>query len=400
MGSLCATAVCNEDQQQQETIEREEGFLYKPGPEFEPPMLVTKVEQPPVSAATAAPTPEPFKPTPQPAEARTPAANTADVSAPPTWDAAAAEAPEGSEVTDTEAPPEIDFRPGSQEENAERQKQRKKRIEVANGNYQLRNNWTRPKNLYVPFQQCQNAEVTPQAEPSRVTFSSWCTADALLHFARSTDPVQHRVCALNFANGERVGGGYKTGALAQEEDLCRRLPNLYNALNNAKREGCYPFGPCTCTSADDPQKYSDVLYTSGLVVARLSEEQDFKLLDSAGQARNVALVSAAAPNINFAKEVYDLELMYNTVRAIFVAPLMAKPETDVLILGAWGCGAFGGNPADISGLFARALTSTDLGRLYAEVHFAIPRCDAGDRNGDIFRETLQKHNIAFTELAP
>jgi hypothetical protein len=33
-----------------------------------------------------------------------------------------------------------------------------------------------------------------------------------------------------------------------------------------------------------------------------------------------------APNINFAKEVYDLRLMRNTVEAIFIAPKLQRPR--------------------------------------------------------------------------
>jgi len=277
---------------------------------------------------------------------------------------------------------------------------RRQRIEVAEENYAMRNAWGPvPRTIYVTHSECEKAEVQRAGkEPTVVSFADWSTADALMYFSHQTEPSLRRVCGLNFANGARVGGGYKTGAAAQEEDLCRRLPNLYTTLNNAKRDGYYPFGPSTCYSPDEPAKYSDVLFTPRLVVARLGEEQGYQLLPAEEQAKNVSLVTAAAPNVNFAKEVYDLTFMYNTVRSIFVAPLMAQPQTAVLVLGAWGCGAFGGDPKDVSELFAQALASEDLGQLYKEVHFAIPESDRSDSNAAVFRETFRRREIAFREL--
>lgn len=68
------------------------------------------------------------------------------------------------------------------------------------------------------------------------------------------------------------------------------------------------------------------------------------------------------------------------------------PELDTLILGAWGCGAFGCNPQHVSDLFARAVVNEGLGNLYKEIHFAIP----ADANGTAFRETFAK--VPFKEL--
>lgn len=216
--------------------------------------------------------------------------------------------------------------------------QRNMRREIAEANYALRKHWNIPKTVFLSYQDCEQAKVEKLSSGTKVSFSGKSTADAMLYFAR--DPT-NRICGLNFANGSRVGGGYKTGARAQEEDLCRRIPNLYTTLFNASKDGMYPFGPCTCTSPSDPAKYSDVLYTPDVVVARFGEDDMYQFLPTSQQAK-VSILTAAAPNVNFASEVYDINLMYKTIKAIFIGPKYIDPHTTILVLGAWGCGAFGG----------------------------------------------------------
>lgn len=277
------------------------------------------------------------------------------------------------------------------------QMQRRFRTQIAEDNYRQRNMWGRvPETVYTSFANCLEALPTVRRTPhaGRVTFSTWSTADAVLQL---TQRGRQKLCCLNFANGVQVGGGYKTGALAQEEDLCRRIPTLYTSLYRAKEKDLYPFGPSTCQSKEEPSKYSDVLYTPGLIVARRSEEEEFRLLPKDQQAK-ASMVTAAAPNVK-ANELYDLDLMYNTVKAIFVAPKIREPEVDTLILGAWGCGAFGCNPKDVSTLFAKALLQDGLGQLYNEVHFAIPKFDAAKTgNFEAFRDTLLELQVQIQDI--
>jgi len=96
------------------------------------------------------------------------------------------------------------------------------------------------------------------------------------------------------------------------------------------------------------------------------------------------MVAAAAPNIRFAKEISDKSLIYSTMETIFKAPFVWLPETNVLILGAWGCGAFGGDPREIAELFVKVLMTEDFGKLYKEIHFAIPP----GPNHDAFSQVL------------
>mmetsp|Transcript_20667 Transcript_20667/g.36816 ORF Transcript_20667/g.36816 Transcript_20667/m.36816 type:complete len:468 (+) Transcript_20667:104-1507(+) len=262
--------------------------------------------------------------------------------------------------------------------------------QVAESNYVMRSNWKIPRTISVSVQKCSTNRVRGKGKDPKVSFSYLDTADAVRRLA--AQDRRRRICALNFANGEHVGGGYKNGSQAQEEDLCRRIPSLYTSLNNAKRDGLYPFGPCTCFDPKLPAKYSEVLYTKGCVIARGSEADGFALLRPDEQVM-LSLVTAAAPNINFAKEIYDLNLMHETIKSVFIAPLLEEPQINTLVLGAWGCGAFGGDPEQISELFMRALTD-GLGRLYNEVHFAVPE----GRNADVFRAALDRNKITVVDV--
>ena len=48
-----------------------------------------------------------------------------------------------------------------------------------------------------------------------------------------------------------------------------------------------------------------------------------------------------------------------------------------LVLGAWGCGAFGNKPQDVAGYFRQVLIDEGHGYLFDEVRFAI----YGSENG-------------------
>ncbi|CAJ1446291.1 unnamed protein product [Effrenium voratum] len=167
------------------------------------------------------------------------------------------------------------------------------------------------------------------------------------------------------------------------------MPLLYSSLINAQKSGLYPFGPPTCKSPDKPEKFCDVLYTSSLVIGRGGLEDGFRILGRDEQV-TVSMVAAAAPNIKFDKDVNDEKLVYRTMETIFMAPHVAEKGITTLVLGAWGCGAFGGDPVQIAGLFVQALLKDGLGQGYKEIHFAIPQFSPDDQNYDMFREVFKR----------
>mmetsp|Transcript_3442 Transcript_3442/g.7699 ORF Transcript_3442/g.7699 Transcript_3442/m.7699 type:complete len:439 (-) Transcript_3442:87-1403(-) len=284
------------------------------------------------------------------------------------------------------------------------------RTSIAEDNYRRRCEWEIPRTVYVSAHECQAPPIQrsrthkglfccgkqPPAVQPHISFSSLTTADAAQQLAMRYGCDPGTIAVLNFANGspQSVGGGYKRGAQAQEEDLCRRMPNLYTSLLQAQRSGHYPFGPQTYQGDGRMSRYADVLVTPNACLARGSEGEKFVLLANKEQLY-ITVVSAAAPNISFSSDIVDRDFLLKAVTSIFVGAKKVVPSLRVLVLGAWGCGAFGGDPKLISEVFCEAMVQHRLWELYDEVHFAIP--GANSRNAHQFRETFKQARVPFSE---
>jgi uncharacterized protein (TIGR02452 family) len=190
------------------------------------------------------------------------------------------------------------------------------------------------------------------------------------------------IVVMNFANREYPGGGYTNGEIAQEEECCRCFPTLYESLssltmidNNLKtQKSAYPFHP------------TDVIVTPNVKLMRLGST-GYQMLNDKNMI-NAYIVTAAAPNLRVEK--FNKKTIALTLRTTFLAPIktfeLNTPENNCLILGAWGCGAFRGNPIVMSKLIKTAVEI--YGGYYGKIIFAIP--DAQSSNYCEFVRTFLK----------
>lgn len=163
-----------------------------------------------------------------------------------------------------------------------------------------------------------------------------------------------KVCVLNFASATNPGGGVTRGSSAQEECLCR-CSTLYPCLNaNLLWSGFY--GPHR--AAADPLYNDDCVYTPGVIVCK----SDTASPERMGQQDwyQVDVLTCAAPNLRSnpsnamnpnagdkPAEIDDEELfLLHQMRIEKIFQVAAAKGADVLILGAFGCGAFC-NPPEI-----------------------------------------------------
>ena len=163
------------------------------------------------------------------------------------------------------------------------------------------------------------------------------------------------VLVLNLANPVNPGGGVRRGARAQEEDLCRKSSLLLSLESkNAARYYEYNRNLNTYLGSDA------IIFTPQVEIIR---DEHGNLLDD---TVIVAVMTCAAPMVTRGKEglsesEYE-DLVYNRITGMLKCA--AHFGYKHLILGAWGCGAFGNDAHVVSDLFYKALKELDYGDLH------------------------------------
>lgn len=185
-----------------------------------------------------------------------------------------------------------------------------------------------------------------------------------------------KVAVLNFASGTNPGGGVERGSPAQEESLCR-CSTLYPVLT-----ACELLGR---TYYDRHRRLHDARYTDSCIytphITVFKTDTNCPERMPIGKWKQVDVISCAAPNLRAIQSSKGpaitpeelLELHKARARRIFHVAAIFKVDT--LILGAFGCGAFG-NPPDIVARAYREILE-EFDQYIPKVEFAV-YCTPGD----------------------
>jgi uncharacterized protein (TIGR02452 family) len=152
---------------------------------------------------------------------------------------------------------------------------------------------------------------------------------------------------LNFASAKNPGGGFLTGAQAQEESLARSSGLYRSLLKGAEYYEQHRLQK-SCL-------YSDrMIYSPGCPVFR---QDNGKLLD---KPYVVDFLTSPAPNAGVVKkqEPTHLDSIEDVLleRGSKVLGLFAHHGCEYLVLGAWGCGVFQNDPAMVADMFYKFLS--------------------------------------------
>ena len=212
------------------------------------------------------------------------------------------------------------------------------------------------------------------------------TPERTLEAARKYTEKGKRVCVLNFASSVTPGGGVTRGAGAQEESMCR-VSTLYAAISDKETAGFFYERHWQMIQSGEMNRKNrdDCIFTPGITVIR-KDTFDCAMLPK-DQWYNVDVITCAAPDLR-----YDGDNTYHPseaeLKAVFekrwtrILSVAALNKADVLILGAFGCGAFY-NPPEIA---AQAFSNVfaEFASLFEVVEFAIFTQNEYDRNYLVF----------------
>ena len=195
---------------------------------------------------------------------------------------------------------------------------------------------------------------------------------------------------LNFASAKNPGGGFLSGAKAQEEDLAR-CSGLYSCLQT---QSTYYEVNRACES---------LLYTDHIIY---SPKVPWFKTRSRGQLLEdiflASVITALAPN---AGEVLrrdptakkDIAIALSR-RAKYVLTVARDNGHRSLLLGAWGCGVFRNDPYTVANAFGIWLHSPEFAGCFDRVVFAIYDPTKEKRIFKAFHNRLKYNRCVFALL--
>ncbi len=178
-----------------------------------------------------------------------------------------------------------------------------------------------------------------------------------LEAARTLIAQKFHPAALNFASATHPGGGFLGGARAQEEYLARSS-GLYACI---KDNPMYAYH----RSRRDPIYTNYAIYSPEVPVFR---SDDGELLD---EPYTLGIITSPAVNAGrMPSERRDEIGPAMWPRILKILSIGVKHGHDAMVLGAWGCGAFGNDGHEIAALFQKALEENFEGA-FRQVVFAV-----------------------------
>ncbi len=173
----------------------------------------------------------------------------------------------------------------------------------------------------------------------------------------------YNVTILNICDSIDPGSMYTNGYEANEEQLCRAIPALYESLKNT-------------TPYSYPLSEDTILYTKDSLLFRDSKRSYIRYKEP----KNVSVINV--PNTLF--RICHKQKLYNLLEMMFFIPRLYDPNKNAIILTAYGM-TINNDSKIIASLFHRLIQKYK--KIYKLICFAIPYEDLYETYRNSFKKS-------------
>ena len=228
----------------------------------------------------------------------------------------------------------------------------------------------------------------------KIKVTRYRTFEAAMRYAQSDEYSDKLIAVLNFASATTPGGGVTKGSTAQEECLCR-CSTLYPVLSQSRLETEFY---TVNRRQGNPLHSDDIIYSPDIII--IKSDEDFPERLDKDEWCKTDVITCAAPNLRpqpsnkynsegndnavmiSSEDLYDIHLS----RAQHILNVAAGQGVEVLILGAFGCGAFMNDPQVVARAYKDALE--EYAGYFDVVEFAVYTSAFDEKNFRVFNDIL------------
>lgn len=191
-----------------------------------------------------------------------------------------------------------------------------------------------------------------------------------------------KIGVLNFASAYNIGGGFESGAMAQEEALAYCSNLAY--IQSEEKEGLQYY--------KENKKLNYPIYTDGMLTGTVTffRDENFNFVKRPIKS---LVITAPAVNVSALRNKGDLnvsvpDIMYNRMK--YILELFVLNKCTDIILGAFGCGVFGNNPYDIAEIWKKLLYRAGFIKCFNSVIFSVLDNSKEKININSFKEKFER----------
>lgn len=174
---------------------------------------------------------------------------------------------------------------------------------------------------------------------------------------------------INNASFKRPGGGVANGSAAQEENICRRT-NLYESIFRFRSDMAKEYG-LPSEENQYPLPINGAIYSPSITVFREGEDKNYEYLNEPYCIDVITIAAIKNPDIDSNGHLTDAVKKITKDKIRMMLNLGIYWENDSIVLGAFGCGAFGNPPEEMAKLFKEVINEPEYCDKYEKIVFAI-----------------------------